>query len=109
MSLIDRDTCLNGHDLRAPGAITVNAQNSVICRPCAKEAVSRFRALNRPTKSVGTRRTQTEILADNARRSVLRNRKRIAEAEAKIAVLRELIEEIEADNARIEQLFPSEK
>lgn len=109
MKLIQRDTCNNGHNLRAPGAITVNAQSAVICRACATEAQARFRALNRPAKRESVRRTQSEILIDNARIAVLRNNKRIEAAEAKIAVLRALIEEIEADNARIEQDFLGEK
>jgi hypothetical protein len=109
MKLIERDTCNNGHNLRVPGALTVNAQSSVVCRACAKEAMARFRALNRPAKRESARRTQSEILIDNARIAVLRNNKRIEAAEAKIAVLRGLIEEIEADNARIEQDFLGEK
>lgn len=102
MKLTERDTCINGHDLRTPGAISVNAQNTFICRACAKEAQAKFRAMYRPAKRESVRRTQAQILEDNARKAVIRNNARIEALEAKVAVMRDMIEELRADNARIE-------
>lgn len=105
MKLTERETCINGHDLRVPGAISINAQNVFFCRACAKEAQAKFRAMYRPGKRENVRRTQTQILEDNARKAVMRNNARIEALEAKIGAMFEIIEELRADNARIEATF----
>lgn len=105
MKLTERDTCNNGHDLRAVGAVGINAQDVLFCRPCAKEAQAKFRAIYRPAKRESVRRTQAQILEDSARNAVIRNGARIAALEAKIEVMRGMVEELRADNVRIESTF----
>lgn len=105
MKLIDRDTCINGHNLRDAEAIVITTQNTFICRSCAKEAQARFRALNRPAKRESVHKSQVEILEDHARRVIARNNARIETLESKVAAIQATIEKLRAETARVDSAF----